>query len=191
MSLTIISNNCSGVSIYQDLGHKYESPTIALQILPDEYPRFCKDLKKYMSYDLKEYKDFSADHEEKMYNLLRRNPYFPVGIIGDVAVLFQHYKTFEEAKNKWDRRKARIDYNHICYFFTLEKKYLEAASEFGNLNLENSVLFTRDFEVDVPIEHYRYHLPVGMEFLSRSPYKGHRYFEGTFDREGFIDRVMH
>ena len=124
MGITIISNNCSGARMQQDLRMQYCSPTIILQILPEEYPRFCKYLKYYMQAELKEYTEFSDRHHKQMVKLLGREPYFPCGILDDVAILFQHYDTFQDAKEKWERRKARIDYDHIGYIFVLEKEYL-------------------------------------------------------------------
>ena len=177
MSYTIISNNCSGAALYHDLGMRFDSPTILLQILPSEYPKFCKNLKEYMAMEVEEYTDFSKEHAEEMFHLLGGNrPYFPVGMLGDIAILFQHYDTFQKAKSKWDERKQRIDYSHLGYIFVLEREYRDAAVEFGNLNLPHSVMFTRDFEVDVPIEHYKYHIPDGCEYLMRSPKTGNRYF---------------
>ena len=66
MGITIISNNCSGARIQQDLKMQYQSPTINLQILPEEYPKFCKNLKRYLSCNIKEYTDFSVIHKEQM-----------------------------------------------------------------------------------------------------------------------------
>ena len=189
MGLTIISNNCSGARLQQDLRMQYQSPTIILQILPEEYPKFCMHLKHYMDAELKEYKEFSEIHHLQMVKLLGQEPYFPCGIIDDVAVLFQHYETFEEAKEKWERRKARMDYDHIGYMFVLEKPYIVEAMEFGNLPLKNSVLFTRGFDVDVPIEHHRYDLPEGTEYLQRDPRTGFRYFEYGFNRKKFLEGI--
>lgn len=185
MGKTIISNNCSGAYLYHDFGMRFDSPTILLQILPSEFPKFCKNLKEYMSYDLKEYENHSKDHAKEMFYLLGgNNPYFPVGLLGDIAILFQHYKTFEEAKEKWNIRKQRMDYEHIGYVFVLERENKEAATEFGKLNLPNSLLFTRDFDVDVP--HYRYHIPEGWEYLGVNPSTGNRNYCADCDIAKFM-----
>ena len=177
--MTIISNNCSGAYLYHDLGLKFNSPTINLQILPQEYTKFCKNLKDYMSMEVQEYKDFSKVHQEQMFHLLGgNNPYFPVGILGDIAILFQHYKTFEEAKEKWDERKQRIDYDNLKYIFVLERPYIDAAREFGLSGLDNAVMFTREFKMDVPIENYMYHIPPGSEYLGVNPKTGNRFYMG-------------
>ena len=39
-------------------------------------------------------------------------------IIGDVEIVFLHYKTEAEAKEKWERRKMRVNYDDIIYKFS-------------------------------------------------------------------------
>lgn len=190
MGITIISNNCSGARIQQDLKMQYQSPTINLQILPQDYPKFCKNLKYYLSCDMVEYKEISETHWKQMVEILGHEPDFPCGLLDDVALMFQHYKSFEEAKEKWDRRVKRVDYDHIGYLFVLDRnRYEEEAREFGNLRLPNSVLFTNGYDVDVPIEHHRYDLTGKQEFLSRNPVTKLRMFENNFDRKGFIRKI--
>lgn len=189
MGLTIISNNCSSARLQQDLRMQYCSPTIILQILPEEYTKFCLNLRYYMECEVKEYTDFSENHNRQITNLLGQKPYFPCGIVDDVAILFQHYQTFDEAVEKWERRKKRIDYDHIGYMFVLERPYVDAAIEFGQSGLNNAVLFTRGFDVNVPIEHHRYDLPEGKEYLGRNPENGQRYFENGFNREEFLTKI--
>ena len=77
------------------------------------------------------------------------------------------------------------------FIFVLERENKKAAKEFGDLNLPNSALFMRDFDVDVPITHIQYHVPDGMEYLNRSPETGQRYFEGWFDRQEFFRGIEH
>ena len=33
---------------------------------------------------------------------------FPTGMLGDIEIRFNHYKTFEEAVNKWNERKREL-----------------------------------------------------------------------------------
>ena len=63
MGLSIISNNCSGVRLMQDLKIRYDSPTVALQILPEEYTKFCNNLEFYLSQEIVEYRDFNDEHK--------------------------------------------------------------------------------------------------------------------------------
>lgn len=184
--MTIISNNCSASAIYQDMGWRYTSPTIILQILPEEFTKFCVNLKHYMECDVVQCTTLSDTHREWVLNFYGYIPEFPMGLVDDVLIMFQHYKTFDEAKQKWDERKKRIDYDHIGYIFVLEKPYLREAVEFGNAGLKHSVMFTRNFDIDVSCEHHRYDLKPDVEFLARDPATMKRYFEQGFDRNRWL-----
>ena len=102
---SLFTNNCLGGFIYHDLGLKFLSPTINLRIKPKEFISFVGDLKYYLNKELVEVKDSSSS--------------IPVGIIeGDdnhpsVTVNFDHYLTFEEAKEKWTERSKRVNYDNI------------------------------------------------------------------------------
>ena len=175
--ISIIANNCTGGYIYMDSHLQYGSPTMWTQILPQEFPKFCKNLKHYMECELKEYKDVSETHMEQINKLLHQPPYFPLGIVDDVVILFQHYTSFEQAKEKWDKRKKRIDYDHIGYVFCLLEPYIDEAIEFESLDLKNSFLFTRSF--DIPGKHIRFEVPEGCEYLGANPHTGQRCFYGN------------
>lgn len=145
---TIISNNCSGGAILHELGMEFKTPTINLQILPEEYPKYCQNFRKYMEEDLKEYKDISEEHKTYLYKMFGGVPDMPFGIISDVMVCFQHYGTFEEAKQKWDERKAKIDYDHIGFIFHARgPEYRNEAEEFMKLDIPNKLVLAQDFEI--------------------------------------------
>lgn len=195
MGLSIVSNNCSGVRLMQDLNIRYDSPTVALQIMPEEYTKFCQNFKYYMEQDIKEYKEFSDVHRQYFANMYGGGIDFVVGLCGDIAIVFQHYDTWQEAKEKWDRRKARVDYSNLVYIFCADNsKYDKEAQEFRNANIPNSYVFTRDFDIEG--EHYRYHVPEVNPYNPKQPYcfldkdnPNHYFFEGSFDRGKLCKRV--
>ena len=146
---TIISNNCVGGTVLHTLGMEFKTPTINLQILPEEYPRFCNHLRQYMAVDLKEYTDISDRHKGFLQKMFGGIPNMPFGIIADVLVCFQHYSTFEEARNKWNERKSRIDYDHIGYIFHARgEEYKAEALAFNALDLPHKLVLTEGFSVD-------------------------------------------
>lgn len=57
-----------------------------------------------------------------------------------------HYKSFNEANEKWEKRKQRVDYNNIFLIFTFmgdqddEKYYMRAK----NLPFFNKVIFVKN-----------------------------------------------
>ncbi len=107
---TIISCNCIGGLLYHDFGQKFLSPTINLYIESPDFIKFCKDLSGYLSYDLME---------------LRESNKYPIGILKDIKIHFLHYKSFEEAKFKWNVRKKRINWDNIFVIMTDRDNYKE------------------------------------------------------------------
>lgn len=183
--MTIISNNCSGAYEMRALNiAPYTSPTVFLQILPTEFSKFCKNFREYMQYDLIEYRDFSKEHRDAMLKLLGFIPTFPCALCGDIAILFQHETSFSVAKQKWDRRRQRVDYDNVYFMFCVEFiAFKEEAQAFADLHLDNSVLFTRGFDVHSETPHYRYDEDV--EYLLMQD-NGKFVFEADFDRHKFF-----
>ena len=146
---TIISNNCTGGAIMHQLGMEFKTPTVNLQILPEQFPKFCIDLKYYMNTELVEYTNISYKHRKYMEKMFGGVPDMPFGLIDDIVVCFQHYDTFAEAKQKWDERKAKIDYDHIGYIFHARgPEYRAEAELFTKMDLPNKLVLTQDFKID-------------------------------------------
>ena len=182
MGISIISNNCAGVRMMQDLKLRYDTPTIALQIMPEEFTKFCVNLDYYLSLDITEYTEFSDEHKEYLANMYGDMITFPVGLCGDIAICFQHETSFEVAREKWNRRKTRVD--KVIFFFVLEyERYRDCAVEFIAANLPNSYVFTNGFEVDGSI---RYEVPKGKNFLEKDRH-GQWFFEGGLKRSTWLN----
>lgn len=99
---TVISQNCIGGVLYHDLGAEFLSPTINLYFKEPDFVRFVQNLEYYMNLELK----------------MRWEEEFPVGTMGDISVYFMHYKTCREAKEAWERRKKRINWDKILIIAT-------------------------------------------------------------------------
>ena len=111
---SIISNNCWGGHIYQYFGMKYTSPTIGLTFFADEYIKFVTNFDYYINCEL----TFIPKSESKYYYRYKdRDKYYPIGKQDDIEVVFLHYKSEEEAYQKWNRRKKRINYNNLIFKF--------------------------------------------------------------------------
>lgn len=109
-SPSILCNNCVAGVIYHDLGLKFNSPTINLFMRPDSYIRYLTDIEYYLKCELVE----SAEE----------NIAYPVGVLKpydgtheEVKIFFQHYKTFENAREKWAERSSRIDFDNLYVIF--------------------------------------------------------------------------
>lgn len=126
-NISIICNDCCGGCIYHDIGTRFLSPTINLYINIKDYYKYLQHLKEYNNLELIEKKT------DKKY---------PVGVLQSdklepIEIYFMHYKSFNEAKEKWDERKRRINYNKMLVLFHLNEKENEYVDKFLNLNIDN------------------------------------------------------
>lgn len=138
---TIISNNCWGGFVYQKYGLEYKTPTIGLYFLGDDYVKFCANLDDYLSMPL----TFIPWEDSRFYSELKDTKPYPVGKLGDVEVYFMHYHSEEEAIQKWERRKKRINKTHILFKLSQrEHCSKEVIEEFMALPYKNKVCFAYD-----------------------------------------------
>lgn len=113
---TVISNNCWAGKLYQYLDMPYLSPTVGLYFFADDYLKFLNNLRYYFSLEL----CFISVEESKYKEILVQQGHdrVPIALLDDVEVVFLHYKTKEEADEKWNRRKQRINWNHLIIKFS-------------------------------------------------------------------------
>lgn len=71
---------------------KFLSPTINLYFESKSFIKFINNLEYYISCELKMLEDSKSI----------------TGMLDDVKIIFLHYTTAEEAKEKWEQRKERI-----------------------------------------------------------------------------------
>lgn len=135
----IISNNCFGGSVYQYFDLPYNSPTIGLYFFPEDYIKFLKNLKYYLSLELK----FIPNIKSKNYNFLtEESRKCPIGVLDDIEVIFLHYKTEKEAFEKWNRRKKRMNWDNLIVKFNDQNNTtLKDIREFDKLPYENKLCF--------------------------------------------------
>ena len=136
---SILANNCWGAITYHSLDLPFMSPLINMSVHEeDDFLKLCNDPKKYMKEIVEPF--------DKIYNAELGREY-PVGLCGDIKLRFIHYETFEEAKECWQRRKARIDWNNLFVMMYTERK--EVAEEFLKLPYEKKICFV-PFETEEP-----------------------------------------
>ena len=134
---TIISNNCWAGKAYQYLDMPYLSPTVGLYFFAEDYLRFVSNLRYYLSLDLI---FIPAEKSRYAETLRERNQlHVPIGMLDDVEIIFLHYKSREEAKEKWVRRKQRVNFEDIILKFSnMNLCTEECMKEFDNLPLKIS-----------------------------------------------------
>lgn len=137
---TIISNNCFGGIVYRNNAIPYNTPTAGLFFMADDYIKFIYNMKDYLNEELIEIKKENSKH----LNYLNQINYdAPIGKLGDIEIMFLHYSTFEEAKEKWLRRTKRINYDKIIYKFSEQNECnYEHLKKFSEFNASNKLCFT-------------------------------------------------
>lgn len=99
---SIISSNCIGGMIYHDLGLKFKSPTINLYFSCHDFALFVNNLYYYLQLTPKEF-----EYEK-----------FPILLLDDIKLFCQHYKSYRDAIETWERRKERVNYSDIYVIAT-------------------------------------------------------------------------
>lgn len=126
---TIISCNCIGGILYHELNQKFLSPTINLYMNCEDFVKFCEKMDYYLSLEILPYEgEVERD--------------YPLGKLGDLLIYFVHYNSFEEAREKWNIRKKRINWKNI-YIIATDRDGLteELLTRFINLPYPNKKIF--------------------------------------------------
>ena len=104
---TIISNDCCGGVIYKNLELEFQSPTIKLYIDNNDFILLCNHIEYFLTGVLNE--------------CINDTHSYPVGQLtcdkGTITLYFMHYKSFEEAKECWERRIRRVKLDNIFFLF--------------------------------------------------------------------------
>lgn len=127
-NFTIISHNCVGGVIYHDLGLKLNTPTINLFFMAKDFIKFCNNLNYYLNCEIKPLK-------QEKYN-------YPIAQIDDVLLYGLHYNSFEELKEKWEKRKERVNFENLFFMMSERDGCTETdIKSFDKLPYENKIIF--------------------------------------------------
>lgn len=134
-NFTLIANDCVGALILNELGLRFNTPTINLWFHAGDFVKFCGDMKYYLSQEMTE------DRE----NTIKMG--YPVGILGSderkIRVWLLHYETFSQAKAKWEERSSRVHWDNMFIIMTDGQGCNEeVAREFDSLLYEHKALLT-------------------------------------------------
>lgn len=125
-NVSIISNNCWGGLTYHSLYMEFLSPFINLTVKPYDYLKMLKDFKGYMRKPLEMVKDRDGNGN-------------PIGRLDDVEINFVHYKNFQFAKQCWEKRLKRINYDNLFVYMFIDKE--SVAEEFSKLLIQRKYGF--------------------------------------------------
>lgn len=138
---TIISNNCWGAHCYRYYRLPFDTPTIGLYIFSPDFIRMVQNLEHYMSLPLQ----FISCDESKYRDILRSRGEqdVPIGLLGDVEIVFLHYQSREEALEKWQRRVKRIHWDNLYFKFAeMNECSDQLLQAFDALPYKNKFAFT-------------------------------------------------
>lgn len=145
---TIISNNCWGGMVYESYNLPKESPTVGMFFMAEDYIEFLSDLKNYINGELmfinpeqSRWKDAPQVSGDKRFGS------YPVGMLSSgnksIEIFFLHYHSEIEAKEKWERRVKRINWNKLLVKFNDQNGCTEKEVEhFMKLDYKNKLFFT-------------------------------------------------
>lgn len=172
-NFSIISSDCFGSFVYHTLGQKFNSPTINLFFLKDDFFEFLLHLKEYLEVELVELQDDSVN--------------YPVGTLTynnkTIRLNFMHYPSFDIAKSKWNERKSRINYSNL-YIIQVVANGLtqEYADRFSSLPYKHKLLVTHDSDIicDCMVTHKVFsekNYPPGGILRYKSPHSSSRHMD--------------
>lgn len=145
LDFTILSNNCWGGFIYQSYNLPYKTPTIGLYFMAEDYILFLENLDECLESNIQ----FINSKNSKYYEILK-NTYnfgnYPIGIINlkkdTIEIHFLHYKDENEAINKWNERKKRINKGKLIVKFSDQNNCnKELIKRFEKLPYKHKVFF--------------------------------------------------
>lgn len=145
---TIISNNCWGGTVYEAYNLPKESPTVGLFFMAEDYIEFLLDLKGYINGKLNfirpeqsRWKDAPQVAGDKRFGE------YPIGILSNgkntIEIFFLHNHSEQEAKDKWERRCKRINWDKLLVKFNDQNGCTSKnVQDFMNLPFKNKLFFT-------------------------------------------------
>lgn len=163
-NFTIFSQNCVGGILYHDLGQRFMSPTVNVLFTPSDFIKFMKNINEYLQTPLQFVDKASCS---------------PIGYLNDVRIDFVHYKTKEEAEEKWEERKKRINWDNVFVICCDEGLSIDEIKEFDALPFENKIIFLSKEMPEIKSGVYAYHFKekTNSQVLNFKNIIGRRYYQ--------------
>ena len=130
---SLLSSNCNGGVMCHDLGVQFRSQFVNLWMYCNDFVRYLSDLDYYNSIDEITF----LSREESGHD-------YPVGLIDGMKVFFVHYHSDEEAQQKWNERKKRINKDNLFVMMSEQNGCtIEDLEAFDQLPYKHKVVFTK------------------------------------------------
>ena len=144
---TIISNNCWAGHVYRRYGINYNTPTVGMYFFPEDYLKFISNLKDNLELPLSFIPASMSKYFKRLQELNQTN--VPIALLGDdIEIVMLHYHSEQEVIEKWNRRKARINWNHLLIKNTMQNGMTEEQVKvYDELPYEHKIIFV-PYEMD-------------------------------------------
>lgn len=140
----VFSNDCWGAELYKLLDRPFNTPFIGLMLMSPCYLKLLENPKYYLHLPI----NFKKESKYPSMNEINSGTSFPLGILGDsgIEIQFLHYGSESIAKDKWDRRVERIDWEHLFIKYDCGKDYadMESVQKFLELPYKNKLVFGKE-----------------------------------------------
>jgi uncharacterized protein (DUF1919 family) len=138
---TIISNNCWAGHVYRRYGINYNTPTVGMYFFPEDYLRFVSNLRENVDLPI----TFIPASQSKYYQRLKelKQTNVPIAKLGDeIEIVMLHYHSEQEVVNKWNRRKKRINWEHLLVKNTMQNNMtMEQVMRYDELPFQHKIIF--------------------------------------------------
>lgn len=128
--ISIFAINCWGGLTYNRLGLEFKTPFINMSESVDDYLKIMNNSKYYLDCPLRFKCEGIEPHLKTKY---------PICQLEEVDLHFNHYVSYEQAKELWDKRKKRINWDNL--FLMMYTKDYKEATRFIDLPYDNKVCF--------------------------------------------------
>lgn len=173
---TLVTSNCVGGVIYNDLGLQFTSPTVNLWFHENHFLKFATNFERYKNVPLRFVQNEKGD--------------YPKGQIDDIDIYFLHYKTAEEAERKWSERYQRADFSNTYIILNDMELEPQDYEMFHQLKCKRKIMFTTNpqhanWDNFFYIKNYEPNSYVRKHTVKRM--NGHYDFEMFFDYVAWIN----
>ena len=161
---SIISSECIGGAFSRQFNLPYKSPFEALFFF--NFDQLSESLIYYMS---QEFDFISPDDSVFLDDMKKRGTYnaYPIAKYkkSDIEIHFLHYHSREEALEKWNRRKQRIDYNNMLSIeYTNDKDAINYNSTF------KKCIYITSGEIHILTQNIHKIIPTSLQNLDEHQY---------------------
>lgn len=174
-NITIISNNCCDMLVYDALGIWPRSPFVGSGISQEDFLRIAQNLDYYLEQKL-EFKGFA-------YRGLSLDPQaiYPVGKLGDITIYFRHCSDWLTAESLWKSQIKKINKEAIYWIFSDFQEVLKYSilKKFSQLKINKCIFLTKSM---YNLSSVNYLAPGNGNFLDRKTV-----IEEWFDLVGWIN----